>query len=96
MKDGLCPVTRPAGRHVVTLMVLRHALLCRYTAGVYSHIPGAMAALPKFDEGSDFKIPANVVKGDSDIWKWKVCKVVCTCCSQVYECSYGGKVMHHK
>lgn len=37
---------------------------CRYTAGVYSHIPGGLAALPKFDEGSDFKIPANVVKGE--------------------------------
>ena len=36
----------------------------RYTAGVYSHIPGGLAALPKFDEGSDFKIPANVVKGE--------------------------------
>ena len=37
---------------------------CRYTAGVYSHIPGGLAALLKFDEGSDFKIPANVVKGE--------------------------------
>ncbi len=32
---------------------------------MYSHIPGGLAALPKFDEGSDFKIPANVVKGES-------------------------------
>ena len=53
-------------------MALRHASLCRYTAGVYSHIPGAMAALPKFDEGSDFKIPANVVKGDLDPWMWSL------------------------
>ena len=66
LKDILCLIMHPADRHIVTRMALRHASLCRYTAGVYSHIPGAMAALPKFDEGSDFTIPANVVKGDSD------------------------------
>ena len=38
----------------------------RYTAGVYSHIPGGLAALPKFDD-SDFKIPANVVKGECSV-----------------------------
>ena len=44
------------------------AFLCvrRYTAGVYSHIPGGLAALPKFDD-TDFKIPANVVKGECSI-----------------------------
>ena len=66
LRNILCLIMHPADRDAVTLVVLRHASLCRYTAGVYSHIPGAMAALPKFDEGSDFKIPANVVKGDSD------------------------------
>ena len=42
---------------------------CRYTAGVYSHIPGGLAALPKFDD-TDFKIPANVVKGECSVCIW--------------------------
>ncbi|CAK0771966.1 hypothetical protein CVIRNUC_003915 [Coccomyxa viridis] len=41
--------------------VLGDHFLGKYTAGVYSHIPGGLAALPKFDD-TDFKIPANVVK----------------------------------
>ena len=66
LKDILSLIMHPADRDVVELVAPRHACLCRYTAGVYSHIPGGMAALPKFNEGSDFKIPANVVKGDLD------------------------------
>ena len=67
MTDILCLIMHPAGRDIIKLRALRRAFPCRYTAGVYSHIPGGMAALPKFYEGSDFKIPANVVKGDLDI-----------------------------
>ena len=46
-----------------------HVRACRYTAGVYSHIPGGLAALPKFDD-TDFKIPANVVKGECSVCIW--------------------------